>query len=384
LSAVAKCDIEVAMPNADVSRASPRPLFVYLAVSGLTTLGCSGDNEPISQTQAALLSNAGTNFLMVPAYLASQNNEANWSAAMPTQTNGKMSIFIVTGPNSGPPTAYDPDLVNHITQLQANHALVLGYVSWKNKTASQVKNDIDGWKNPNLQIPWPPGIGGIFIDDAEQPDETNLPQAEWLGTYVANQFPTCMYAPCAGTVVFNWGGVGTEMEKYVNCQLLKGPGSYYHESSMHWVTYEGTEDNYLWATDWRSSARAWTHNFNSFRFANLVYHDWYNGACVTGDCTPNLLQASSAANAGLVYMTDHMGPEPCTSSADCAGGVACIITPPATTGYCNENTWERAATNPLWGNEQSAVSGYANTFDGAAIESETFTYTASQCPDPTL
>lgn len=364
-----------------------RPLVVLgWSVMGflIAASGCSAHPDDAVPTRSGLITTSDQH-LLVPAYIYSHDDTGLWDQATPTQTNGTYSIFVISGPVSGrgfaqPPASYDSDLAAHVANLRAHGAIVLGYVTWNpqlNRSAADIKADFDQWANPSLQL----GLRGVFIDDAERSDESILAQTEYLGNYGQDLFAdtSCM-GPCPGRVVFNWGGVAPEMEKYVDCQLLYANDALYARNSFQWVTYEGTEDNYLWTTDWHDAARNWVHNYASWRFVNLVYGDWYNGACVSDPgCTPDLLQASGTANAGFVYMTDHWGPSPCTTDSDCPGGTCNVQT-----NTCIENTWERVAKDPLWTSEQSAVSGYQNAFEGTGQWNEVYAYSVGQCPAPSM
>lgn len=366
-----------ASPNRRLRRIGLPLLGSFLVISACA----NEDSVEVTRREGAVTTSV-TQFLMAPTYIYPDDTSGAWQQAVPTQ-NGNGMIFIVSGtaPPNGfaqPPTAYDQNFADAVHALQATGASVLGYITWKEalgRSANDIKLDMNAWYNPSLQL----GLRGVFIDDAERSDESILADIEGLGNYGQELFSGNCMGPCPGRVVFNWGGVGSEMEKYVDCTLLRANDTLYARNAFNWVTYEGTEDNYLWATNWFDGAHNWVHNYFAWRFVNLVFGDWYNGECVTGDCGPNLLQASGTANAAFLYMTDHWGPTSCTSDSQCPGGTCDL-----TSNTCAENTWGRIASNPLWADEQAAIPWHTNTFQGTGQSNEIYAHSIGECPAPTV
>lgn len=328
----------------------------------LIVAGCGDLPDDIVVTQQALT--AAYQGMLVPAYIPS-NDAAAWNHAMPTAT--AWSYYVVTGPEgpmgfAQPPFAPDSLLTAHVNSLHSYNAQVLGYVSWKttyNRTAADIKSDIDRWANNPVNLGFQ--LDGIFIDDALRNDESILAQIEWLGNYAQSLFnKPCPGGPCPGTpgtVVFNWGVSNPTMEKYVNCQLLRNGYGYYGQNRMHWVNFEGDRYKWLYYTDWFDANHNWVHNYSPIRFVSLIHGASPNEE-ITGGPGPRFQTMTPYANAWLVYATD----------AD-----------------INEPPWTRVAADPLWTREQQTWGGGGqNSFFGKALGWETFAYSIEQCPVPAI
>jgi hypothetical protein len=344
-----------------------RWLYGSAALAIAITAGCADGTDDIAAattTRRGATTNAYQEFLLVPSYIDLGRTDL-WAAAMPTYPAGYYSNFVISGPPgpSGfaqPPAPNDPNVTNGnlqwiVNTLHASGARALGYVTWKqsyNRTSSDIKADIDAWHNLGV------GLDGILFDDAERSDTSILASIEWLGNYAQDTFAgTCM-SSCPGTVVFNWGGASPTMENYVDCQLAEQSEGWYAQLNMIWVTFEGSEFNYLYGTNWTDTNHNWIHNLWANRFANLVYSGSADGSRVTG--MTSYYQQQSWSNALWIYATN--------------------------TGGSPANTWGTIASNPLWSDEQQYLAGQANTFAGADDWNEVYNwgYGGGACPSPAL
>jgi Spherulation-specific family 4 len=329
--------------------------LTFGALCGL--LSACGEREPLDPIEAR--QGALTSTMMgitVPAYWpASSADSPYWQDIISNWQLVDGNSVIVNGPNSHPP----PDgpqsplgiaMANRIAQIhsQGNHAI--GYVNINRynpnsavKTEAQIYADLALWKAYGLAN----GLDGIFFDDAQRLDDTELQNTTWYAAYVYMSFENHYSGPYAAPiVVFNWGAAGyvastglycavacpagqtcsptgcyqgqvhlpqyiRPMRRYVDC-LLNDHRAWFNEDSitnMRFVTQETTFSYYTTTatSDWSTQYWNWVNAYHPKHFIHMVHSLTPTTNSSTADATvADLINKGAARNAAWLYYTDQV------------------------------------------------------------------------------
>lgn len=229
-----------------------------------------------------------------PTFDGSGNPSGYWAqffGAVPTAGLG------VINPSSGPGSSASTSYQNLMNKKPAG-VKIIGYVysDYGSRSLASVQADVDKY------YAWYPSVDGIFVDEADNSSCT-VEQ-----NYYRPLYQYIKGKSASATVVLNPGAVTVEC--YVN-------------SSDILITFEDIFSNYN--TTWHSG-HAWEVNYPASRFWHLVH-------ATSGADMATALNLSRQRNAGWVYVTDDVLPNPWDSlpsywssevadvaASSCAGG----------------------------------------------------------------
>jgi hypothetical protein len=257
--------------------------------AGVVAVGCaawtgcsaapeqSAAPEPTGHTTQAVT--GSDSWVVIPAYYWA-GSDTNWDQLLNASWTAR-AIVIVTGPNSGPPTAPDDIalLGPRIDALHQKGAQVLGYVSFKSgRSYDAIQTDVLNWKSAY-------SIEGIFYDIAGRTDTGDIGKAETLWQLTDANFNYAReYQPA--TAVFNWGQTSLVLQPYIDC-VTQAAGSGRFDvgwTNVRFVSWEGFDDhlpppppNYYRymddsAPEW-SADNNWVYSYRPDMFVHIV-HDF--------------------------------------------------------------------------------------------------------------
>ena len=214
---------------------------------------------------------------LVPAYFYPDwwNAPNNWTRMCDAMNRTGGASSAVMNPNSGPSTAANPDYAQAIALCHARGQRVIGYVhtSYGARPAATVRAEIDAY------YAFYPGIDGIFLDEMSNDPATR--------TYYRSLYLYVRGKPGARFVAGNPGAAAA------SAWQLSTP------VADAVVVFEGTAATYA-----RWSPPSWVRSRAASTIANLVYAT-PGEAAMRQACT-----ASNAKNAGYMYVTDDVLPNP--------------------------------------------------------------------------
>jgi Spherulation-specific family 4 len=339
---------EVSMSRvvSSLSRHSPWAFMVSAGVLSLAGCGngdvAAGDDEAVDERSSELMSSIQR--LTVPAYFTG-DDDASWE---PIMNAGGDAIWrvIVTGPASGPPPPapdLDQSMVDRIIQLHAVGIKSFGYVDFYfGKPSDVIATEADTWISDYA-------ADGIFFDRAARlPDQDDVAKCEYFTRYVSRSGPRRRRA-ARKSVIFNWGTVGQNMERYVNCVVDTQNGQ--RGGRAYFVTADMAHDVYLLpSTDSLFADNSWLNLYPATQFINLPYKNPDPSTWSTFDVDA-IMAKSILRNAASIYVHDFTG-------ANLWGGID------------SSDTW---ATDVSTVEDQGAV-----TFPGSDTPPP-----GADCPDPT-
>ena len=208
----------------------------------------------------------------VPAYFYPVAATGLWAQVVANVRARTRFNIMVMNPASGPGAAVNSDYVAAVNSARSSGIKVLGYVhtSYGTRSSAIVKSEIDAYKN------WY-GVDGIFIDET-MANPTYLSYYSTLASYIRS---------ARGDFVMLNPGVFPTMAKFI-------------EMADTTVVFEGTYATY--STAWIAPP-AWAPYYPASKYTHLVY-----GASATN--MASALTLAKARNAGQVYVTDDVLPNP--------------------------------------------------------------------------
>jgi Spherulation-specific family 4 len=250
-------------PSLPPQRRRPRafPLIVVLAVLAAAiglTVKLTASATP--QCQASV----------VPAFFPPQD----WGRA---STGGRSPAVLILNPASGPGPAADPVFRPAIAEARGGGTDVIGYVdtNYAQRPLAQAERDVREYRD------WY-GVTSIFLDQTPTEGSAQLGYYRALARYI--------HAATADAVIW------------------LNPGAYPDRSYMSVgnvvMAFEGPYENYLGLR-----VPAWARHYRSTRFAHTVY-------ATPGPDVTDAVRLSRSRNAGYLYVTDDVGPNPYSALPD--------------------------------------------------------------------
>lgn len=189
---------------------------------------------------------------------------------------GSQVPFVVVNPASGPGTVVDPNYTNQIATNTTAGQRSIGYVdtNYQARSASAVTADIDQWKTLY------PGTTGYMMDRVSVGTAADLFYTAYIYNYIKAKYPNSLVVQNFGTYT------APAYEPY---------GDIFINAEMGYTLYNSS----------------WTVPNDGFQ-NNPVYQDrfWHIiHTTNTGDFTATL-NKTRASNAGWVYITDDVLPNP--------------------------------------------------------------------------
>lgn len=184
--------------------------------------------------------------------------------------------FVILTPANGPGTVVDPIYENEIDENNTDGIRSIGYVhtDYQVRNYDDVYQDIDDWYDMY------PGIRGIFIDLVEDDTPEQLCYVAGLYNHVKNLHPSDL-------VILNPGThISPDYEPYGDI-FMNAENTYAAYASSWSIMYPGFEDN-----------PAYQNRF------------WHSIHTVDSTDYADALQLTRDNNAGWVYLTDDVMPNP--------------------------------------------------------------------------
>jgi hypothetical protein len=214
---------------------------------------------------------------LVPAYFYPDwwNTPNNWTRMCDAMNRSGGPSTAVMNPNSGPGAAANADYAQAIALCHARGQQVIGYVhtSYGARPAATVRAEIDA------HFAFYPGIDGIFLDEMSNDPATRA--------YYRSLYLYVRAKPGARLVVGNPGAAAS------SAWQLTTPVA----DAVN--VFEGTAATYA-----RWSPPSWVRPRPASTISNLIH------ATPAGAATQQACAASRARNAGYVYVTGDVLPNP--------------------------------------------------------------------------
>jgi hypothetical protein len=193
-----------------------------------------------------------------------------------TDVGGDSLPFVIVNPASGPGVSVDPIYTAEIAENTADGIRSIGYVSSNYQTVNwqDVYDDIDDWYQMY------PGISGIFIDLIQDGAPDGVCYVAGLYNHVKNNYPNDMVVSNPGT------HISMDYEPYSDI-FMNAENTYAVYQSAWNIMYPGWEDN-----------PAYSNRF------------WHAIHTVDPSDYTAALALTRANNAGWVYLTDDVMPNP--------------------------------------------------------------------------
>lgn len=214
---------------------------------------------------------------LVPAYFYPDwwNTPNNWTRMCDAMNRSGGASTAVMNPNSGPGAAVNPDYAQALAICHARGQRVIGYVhtSYGARALATVRGEIDAYYARY------PGIDGVFLDEMSNDPATRL--------YYGALYRYVKTKPGVRFVVGNPGAAAA------SAWQLTTPAA----DAVN--VFEGTAATYA---SW--TPPSWVRGRVASTIANLV-HATPGEAAMRQVCT-----SSNAKNAGYMYVTDDVLPNP--------------------------------------------------------------------------
>lgn len=193
-----------------------------------------------------------------------------------TGAGGSALPFVIVNPATGPGVSVDPTYTSEIAENTADGIRSIGYVTanYNTRNWQEVIDDIDDWYQMY------PGISGIFIDLIPDGDADDVCYVAGLHNHVKNAYPSDLVVVNPGT------HISMDFEPYSDI-FMNAENTYAVYESAWSIQYPGWEDN-----------PAYSNRF------------WHAIHTIDPSDYADALALTRANNAGWVYLTDDVMPNP--------------------------------------------------------------------------
>jgi hypothetical protein len=255
-------------------------MLAMAAASVMALIALTAVNARLAVAQAPV----SNQHQLVPAYFfpAGTDSTNPWHVMCRGMNVSGGPSTAIMNPSSGPGTAKNPPYTEAISYCHGKMQHVIGYVhtSYGFRALGDVIKDIDTYYSL-----YP--VDGIFVDEMDNCDICLLPTGMSEKTYYGRIYTHVKQKSSGrGDVVGNPGSAAStawQIDSPVADKL---------------VVFEGTRASYA---DW--SPPAWVMSRSASKFSHLVHAS-------SGAYRPQVCDSSRSRNAGFVYVTDDVLPNP--------------------------------------------------------------------------